>query len=162
MSRPLSPAPPRQKSLIALVFSFKFLQALQKLYTKKKKLKKSASSTVPKYADFNVNTEHFHSVQSQLKDLCRACTEFDSGKISGCAQSSAHTGHQSVWWPRLTVLNLAFKNECSCSVPLTFTGSKSKVCCDHNDLIFKWGIPSWIGLSQDTDTSKKTTVTLFT
>ena len=159
MSRPLSPAPPRQKSLIALVFSFKFLQALQKLYTKKIN---SAFSTVPKYADFNVNTEHFHSVQSQLKDLCRACTEFDSGKISGCAQSSAHTGHQSVWWPRLTVLNLAFKNECSCSVPLTFTGSKSKVCCDHNDLIFKWGIPSWIGLSQDTDTSKKTTVTLFT
>ena len=63
-------------------------------------------------------------------------------------------------WPCLTVLNLAFKNECSCSVPLTLTGSKSRVCWDHSDLIYKWGIPSWLGLSQDTDTSKKTMVTL--
>ena len=61
-------------------------------------------------------------------------------------------------WLCLTWLSL--ESECSCSVPLTLTGSKSKVCWDHNDLIYKCGIPSWLGLSQDTDTSKKTMVTL--
>ena len=48
LSLPLSPTPPRQKSLITLVFSFNFLKTLQKLYTK---TLNSAFSTVPKYAD---------------------------------------------------------------------------------------------------------------
>ena len=57
LSLPLSPTPPRQKSLITLVFSFNFLKTLQKLYTK---TLNSAFSTVPKYADlalYSLNVE---------------------------------------------------------------------------------------------------------
>ena len=36
------------------------------------------------------------------------CTEFDSGEISGRAQSLARNGHPSVGWPRSAVLNFGF------------------------------------------------------
>ena len=37
------------------------------------------------------------------------CRQFDSGEISGRAQSLAHNGHPSIWWPRLIVLNFDFR-----------------------------------------------------
>ena len=40
-----------------------------------------------------------------------------SGKISGLAQCLVHYNHPSIWWPRSLLLTLAFRSECSCSVP---------------------------------------------
>ena len=43
------------------------------------------------------------------------CTEFDPKEILWWAQSLAHDGHLSVWWPCLIVLN--FRELMSCSLP---------------------------------------------
>ena len=51
---------------------------------------------------------------SHPKDLC---TEFDSGGISGWAQSLAINGHPSIWWPRSIVFSRASAQDCS--APLT-------------------------------------------
>ena len=52
----------------------------------------------------------------------RVCTEFDSGEISGRAQSPAHNGHPSIWWSRSIVLNFGFwewvKYSCSAQLSL--------------------------------------------
>ena len=37
-----------------------------------------------------------------------SCTEFDSGEISGLAQSLARNGHSFLCWPRSIVLNLTW------------------------------------------------------
>ena len=39
-------------------------------------------------------------------------TDFDSGQISGRAQSLAHNGHPSIWWSRSIVLNFGFRIYC--------------------------------------------------
>ena len=53
---------------------------------------------------------HIHtgdlSLYSHPKDFCRVCTEL---KISGQAQSLAHKGHPSIWWPCSIVLNSGFQ-----------------------------------------------------
>ena len=43
------------------------------------------------------------------------CTEFDPKEILWWAQSLAHDGHLSVWWPCLIMLN--FRELMSCSLP---------------------------------------------
>ena len=53
--------------------------------------------------------------------FCLDSAEFDSREILCWVQSLAvlHTsniGHQSIWWPCLIIINLAFERECSCSV----------------------------------------------
>ena len=50
-----------------------------------------------------------HGLQSQLKEFCGVCTEFDSGETSGWAQSLAHNGCLSICWRRSIVLNLGFR-----------------------------------------------------
>ena len=42
------------------------------------------------------------------KDFCWVCTEFDSREISGQAQSLAHKGHPSIWWPHSVLLCFGF------------------------------------------------------
>ena len=48
-----------------------------------------------------------------------ACTEFDSGDISGLVQSLAHDGRPSIKWPLSIMPHLAFKSGCSHSALLT-------------------------------------------
>ena len=38
------------------------------------------------------------------EEPCRVCAEFDSGEISGWAQSLVHNSHPSIWRPRLIML----------------------------------------------------------
>ena len=49
--------------------------------------------------------------------LVESAQIFDSGEISGWAQSLAHTGHPSMCWSCLTVFNLALESDCYHSVP---------------------------------------------
>ena len=60
------------------------------------------------------------SLSSHLKNVCRVCTEFDSGEVLGQVQSLNITvPHPSGDHTRSIMLNLASESECSHSVPPT-------------------------------------------
>ena len=69
--------------------------------------------------------------KSQPKDYIIESAQNLTGEIPGWAQSIAHTGHPSFWWPRLLMLNFGFQEQAlkqSCSAPPTLpvlTGSDS-------------------------------------
>ena len=51
------------------------------------------------------------------KDFCSVCSEFDSGEISGRAQSLAPNSHPSMRRPSSVMLDLVLDSKCSASAP---------------------------------------------